>query len=608
MKKAKKPMKRLIVLLIVCAMILPALYGCTSKNTSSDTDTPSDSSFASEDTDATWDDSATVITLSDNDSSIDGSGASVKDNTITISSAGTYVISGSLTDGQIIVDATDNDLVRIVLNGVDIACSDSSPIYVDDALKVVLILAEGTENTVSDASSYDTDEDGEPDATIFSKADLSITGRGTLNVNANYNNGIKSKDDLKITEGTINVVSVDDGIIGKDMVAIENATVTINAGGDGIKATNDTDSALGYVRIDSGTLNITAVNDGIQGVSAVMINGGVLNISSGVGSANSINNSSSSLYNPGSSMSSSSSEEESSSGKGIKSSSAITISGGSITVDSADDAVHSNDAVTVSGGELTLNSGDDGMHADTSLIISGGSITITKSYEGLESATITINDGTIYITSSDDGINCAGGADSSSTSGRAGQANMNAVENAYLYINGGYVYINASGDGLDSNGSIEMTGGTVLVCGPTANDNGAIDYNGTFTMTGGLLVAAGSSGMVEAPESSSTQYVVSTTFSSSIAANTRFTVTDSSGNLILSFVPTKSYQNVVVCSPDLAKGSTYLVYTGGSCFDASKDGLTTSGTYTAGTQYASFTISSIVTSAGSSGGNTQIRR
>lgn len=607
MKKAKKTMKRLMVLLIVCAMVVPALYGCTSKNTSTDTDTPSDSSFASEDTDATWDDSATVITLSDNNSSVDGSGASVQKNTITISSAGTYVISGSLSDGQIVVDATDNDLVRIVLNGVGIACSDSAPIYVDDALKVVLILAEGTENTVSDTNSYDTDEDGEPDAAIFSKADLSVTGSGTLNVNANYNNGIKSKDDLKITDGTINIVSVDDGIIGKDTVAIENATVTVDAGGDGIKATNETESALGYVLIDSGTLNITAGNDGIQGVSAVTVNGGSIMISSGGGSANSINNSSSSLYNPGSSMSSSTSEEESSSGKGIKSSSAITISGGSITVDSADDAIHANDSVTVSGGELTLNSGDDGMHADTSITINGGSIAITKSYEGIESTTVTINDGTIYITSSDDGMNCAGGADSSSTSGRAGQANMNAVENAYLYINGGYIYINASGDGLDSNGSIKITAGTILVCGPTSNSNGALDTNGTFVMSGGLLVAAGSSGMAESLDTSSTQYAVSTTFSSSIAANTRFTITDNSGNLILSFVPTKTYQNVVVCSPDLAKGSTYLVYTGGSCSGTSKDGLTTAGTYTAGNKYTSFTISSIVTSAGSGGGNTQIR-
>lgn len=604
MKEKTKKSKVLLIGLILFALLLPSIFGCSkSASAASDSDNLSDSAYETEDTDASWDDTATVITLSDGNSSVSGSGASVNKNIITISQAGTYVLSGTLSDGTIEIDATKNDLVRVVLNDASITNSEGPAIYADDVLKVVLILADGTENTLTDASSYvSSDEDSEPDAAVFSKADLSITGSGTLTVNANYKDGIKSKDDLKITDGTINVTSADDGIVGKDMVAIENASVTVNAQGDGIKSTNDSDSSVGYVRIDSGTFDITAEHDGIQGVSAVTVNSGTVTITSGGGNSNSINSSSSTLYSPGSSMSNSSSVEESGSGKGIKSDSSIVITGGSIVVDSADDTIHSNDTITISGGTLNLTSGDDGIHADTSLTVNGGSVTVAESYEGLESATITVDDGTIYITSSDDGINCAGGADSSSTNGRAGQSNMNSSGNDYLYINGGYIYIDAQGDGLDSNGSIEMTGGTVLVCGPTANDNGATDYNDSFTITGGLLVAAGSSGMIEAPQSSSTQYVVSTTFASSLSANTRFTITDGSGNLIVSFVPTKTYQNVIVCSADLTNGTSYIVYTGGSCSDNGTDGLTTTGSYSAGTKYTSFTISSIVTTAGTSSG------
>jgi hypothetical protein len=230
--------------------------------------------------------------------------------------------------------------------------------------------------------------------------------------------------------------------------------------------------------------------------------------------------------------------------------------------------------------------------------INGGDINITKSYEGIESSVITINDGNLHILASDDGINVAGGNDGSSTNGRPGQNNFNTSSNSYLYINGGYVTVDASGDGLDSNGSIKITNGTVLVNGPTSSGNGALDYDGSFTMTGGFLVAAGSSGMAQAPDQASTQYSAMVTFDSSMSAGTMIHIETDKGEDVLSFTPTKEYQTVVLCSPNLKNGSTYNVYYGGSSSGTNKDGLYSDGTYTTGTKFESFTVSDTVTTIG----------
>jgi hypothetical protein len=270
----------------------------------------------------------------------------------------------------------------------------------------------------------------------------------------------------------------------------------------------------------------------------------------------------------------------------------VIIEGGTINVNSADDAIHSNNKITINGGTITLASGDDGMHADSTITINGGEITVTKCYEGIESGVVTINDGNLHIIASDDGMNITAG---------------------YLYINGGYAYVNAGGDGFDVNaagatasdpmagGTILMTAGIVIINGPTSNANGALDF-GTFKMTGGYLLAVGSSGMAQAPGTSSTQYVVMVNFTSAIAAGTMIHIQTQAGEDVLTFVPTKVYQSVALCSPELQKGTSYAVYTGGSSTGTVVDGLYSGGTYTAGTQYTTLTISSIVTTIGTTGG------
>jgi hypothetical protein len=534
-----------------------------------------------------------------------GSGATVDGTTVTITSAGTYNVSGTLEDGQIVVDTQDEETVVLVLDGADITCSTSAPIYVVNAEKTVITLADGTENVVTDGDTYvltDPEWD-EPNAAIFSMDDLTIKGAGSLTVNANYNNGIASKDDLKITGGEITVYAVNDGIKGKDSIAVKNGTITINAGSDGLQSSNAEDAEKGYIAIEGGTLTITAGLDGIQAETQLAVSGGEVTISSGGGSVNSSSNGGG-MWNDRNAPSDSSSAEST---KGLKAGVDITITDGTVNVDSSDDSLHSNGTLTIDGGKMVLASGDDGIHADSAIEINGGNVTITQSYEGIESAIVTINDGNIHLVSSDDGINIAGGNDGSSIDGRPGQNDFAASGNYALYINGGYIAIDAGGDGLDSNGSITMADGVVLVNGPTNDGNGALDYMGTFNITGGFLVATGSSGMAEAPSTSSTQYSVRYNFPSQQAAGTVVHIETQDGQEVLTFAPTKVYQSVVLSSPELENGTTYVVYTGGSSTGTVTDSLYGGGTYTAGTQVASLTISSMVTSAGSSVGGVRGR-
>ena len=300
--------------------------------------------------------------------------------------------------------------------------------------------------------------------------------------------------------------------------------------------------------------------------------------------------------------------------KGIKGLVSVWIEGGTFVIDADDDAVHSNGNIIINGGEFLISTGDDGIHADTALTINGGNIQITESYEGLESAVITINAGMIHVISSDDGINVAGGVDGSGMNpgmgtrpnrgGRLGAAGQDAFAYSgsyYLYINGGYVVVEAGGDGLDINGAIVMTDGMVLVHGPTEQMNGALDYDGGYKITGGLLVAVGSAGMAQAPDQSSSQYSLLMNLNSTLQAGTLIHIQDSNGEDILTFVPRKNIQSLSFSSPLLEEGETYTIFYGGSSTGTVVDGLYQGGSYSGGTQLASFKVSDIVTRLGSGG-------
>jgi hypothetical protein len=617
-------MKKIVILLLVSTLLLTFTAcsngGVSPINATSQTQSTSEPESISSTVNVEYDgddlDSSTNSAdashiLLDGDSiTLNGDGAVVDGNQIAITSAGTYIISGTLDDGQIIVNTKDQETVKLIFNGVDITYSKSSPIYVKNAKKTVITLADGTNNYIADGDSYIIEDSGienpksvAPNAAIFSKDDLTINGNGSLTVNANYYNGIQSKDDLKITGGNITVNAVNDGIKGRDSIAIKDGNITINARADGMQANNDTDSEKGYVSIEGGTINITAGEDGIQAETSLVVTGGDITVISGSGSANAIMKSDDMMNPIGNlDMEIDSDSETAGSTKGLKAGVGVTIEGGSINADSFDDSIHSNDSVNISGGNIALSSGDDAIHADAAIVINGGDINISKCYEGIDSPTITINDGNIHLIASDDGINATSGNAGFDGMGMPGQDIMEMSGDNYLSINGGYIVIDAAGDGLDINGPINMTGGVVIINGPTNNANGALDYLGTFTISGGFLIAAGSSGMAESPGTSSTQYSVMLNFSSSLPANTVIHIETEDGEEILTFVPTKTYQSIVFSSLELQKGETYVVYSGGSSTGSLADGLYSGGTYTTGTQITSFTISSTVTILGSSGG------
>lgn len=536
---------------------------------------------------------AVLIALNGNTIAVEGDGVAIEGATATITAAGTYSLSGTLADGQIIIDTTDEDAVQIVLNGVDIRSSTSAPLAFINAAQGVIILADNTANYIEDASAYtflDAAEE-EPNAAIFSNDDLTITGNGSLTVAANYNDAISSDDSVTIASGHITVTAVDDGIRGKDFLTIHGGTITVEAGGDGLKSDNEDDVELGYIAIEGGTITVTAGGDAIQAQTDVMVTGGEFTLVSGGGSAAQIG--------------------EDGSAKGVKGVASVLIDGGTFTIDAADDAIHSNGNITINGGVFVLSTGDDGIHADATVTVNGGDIDVVQSYEGIESAVITLNNGNISVIASDDGINVAGGVDGSGAMpgpgrGRGGPGAAQGSEtftytgDYYLYINGGTIVVDAAGDGLDANGAIEMTGGVVVVNGPTESMNGALDYDGTFNISGGYLVAVGSAGMAQAPGAASTQNSVLLNLNGTLPGGTLVNIQNEAGESLLTFAPSKEFQSIAFSSPELATGDYTLNY-GGSADGTSVDGLYTDGTYSAGTEYTGFTISSVTTILGGGG-------
>ena len=523
-----------------------------------------------------------VINLSPDGITVSGSGVETVGSTVRILAAGTYIIQGKLEDGQLVVEAGANDDVQLVLNGVRIASASTAPIYVSSADKVILTLAPGTINTITDGTSPTSDSAADDiNAVIFSRDDLTINGAGTLIVNGNYRHGIVSKDDLKIVSGTIEITAVGDGLKGRDLVAVRGGQITITAGQDGIQSNNDTDPSRGFVYIENGRIDITAELDGIQAETDLLIKGGTVTIKSGGGSAVSSNLSSWGMWGRGMPAPAASSP----SAKGLKAGVGIIIDGGSITIDSSDDAVHANGQITINGGLISISSGDDAIHADSSITINGGEIAVARCYEGLESTFITINDGMIRIADArDDGINAAGGVDASATAARPGRNPFMSEAYGALTINGGWVVISAEGDGIDSNGDITMTGGTVIVHGPASGFNSALDYNREFIIEGGILVAAGSAGMAMAPSANSSQKSIVVTFNAYPADELVHIATSDNNEPIITFKSSKTFQSLVVSTPQVQTDTNYVIYRGGTHTGTEQDGLFTDGTYTPGTQ------------------------
>lgn len=609
--------KKLISIICISVLSLSVvLSGCQSKSSSKnnsevsnqtstldedETDTSNiskfeiDPDYTADELDYDYDEAEVVaITLNGDNISCKSLNVNIDGSTITIQKAGTYLLSGTLTAGNIIVDSDDKENVRLIFNGVEISNSTTTPLYIKNAEKTIVTLVDGTENTLSDGENYilDDESNNEPNGTIFSKDDLVINGLGSLTINANYNHGIQSKNLLKIISGNIDIISNGDSIIGKDGVIVKEAVINIESQEDGIKATK-VEENKGYIYLENPEITIKAKKDGIQAVTCLYVKDGKYNIETGETNENSQSNSDTSTDY---------------SRKGMKAGVDITIENGEYTIDSEDDGIHSNNSITVNAGIVNIASKDDGVDADTELTINNGDIKISESDEGLEAKYITINDGNIDITTSDDGINASSGLSTTLDSGNApgagnrpempanensentlgnngrmmpggGQGGFNESDGSELVINGGIVHVNAGGDGIDSNGTITINGGEIYVDGPTSGGDGALDYADTCEINGGILVATGSIGMATAPTSGSTQYSVNAAFSKTYNGETKVTVKDSSGNEVLTYTPAKNFQSFVFSTDKLKSGETYTIYAGD-------------------TQEGTFTVSDITTTVG----------
>ena len=577
MNLKNKPLTQMLALTGTLALLTACSTEASTTTASSDVSTTEATVESTLISDSSYSESnSTAITFSDQTITVDGSGAAADGSILTITQPGTYILSGTLSEGQVRVETVDEADVQIVLDGATITNSTGAAIYVKSANSATITLAEGTTNTLSDGETYTfEDSEDEPDATLFSKSDLILNGTGTLVIDANYAHAIKGKDDVTIAEGTYDITSVGDAIKGRDSLFISSGTFTIVAGADGLQSTNEEEEGKGILTIESGTFTITAAADGIQAATNLQILGGDFTITTGGGSANSSTTSEAwGTWGAPTEEAATTTTEETTSAKGLKATGSLAISGGTFVLDTSDDALHTNDTIQITGGDFTIASGDDGIHADNTVTIDDGTIDINQSYEGIEATEITLNGGDIALTTSDDGINAAGGNDASAVSGRPGESTFTSTAEGagLLTINGGTLVVNASGDGLDSNGSIEMNDGTVIVNGPTDSMNGTLDYDSTFNINGGTLIGVGSSGMAMSPSSTSTQSFL---FTSSIplAADEAIQITGPDGEVILTFEASTTAQSLVFSSPELVNGSAYTITTGGTVSGDSATGI-----------------------------------
>lgn len=487
------------------------------------TDSNVDINFTDRDKSSEYDESSAVkITLNGSSAVVSGSGVNISGSTVTITSAGTYIISGSLSDGQIVIAASDSDKVQLVLNNAEINCNTSAAVYVKSADKVFVTLPAGTTNSLGGGTEYVQTDDNTVDGVIFSKSDLTLNGTGTLKIDADYRHGIVTKDTLCITGGTYVIDAVKACLAGKDGIKILDGSFTLTAGSKGLNSGNDDDAKEGSIYIAGGTFTIKSEDDSIHADGSCIIAGGTYTIAAG--------------------------------DDGIHANYDTIITDGSITITDSYEGIEGR-RITVSGGTINLTASDDGINAAT-----GGSSDEQRMPGGQKGEF--------------GGFGRQKGADVQSQEMQMPQDGQQPQEmqapasrsasddDVYVKITGGTITVNAGGDGIDSNGNLYITGGTVYVAGPTSNGDGALDYEEEASITGGTLIAAGSSGMAQGMGSNSTQCSMLVNLSETIAAGSVISLKDSSGNVLISWTSPKQFSSVVISTAELAQDSTYALVTG----------------------------------------------
>ena len=451
------------------------------ENSSESTEINTDEVFSKRDFKTEYEENCAYIILNGGSAACESDAVEINGSTITIKDEGTYVVSGTLDNGMIIVDSEDTDKTQIVLNGTKIHNESGAAIYIKQSDKVFLTLDESTENILSSGTTFTSMDEEEIDGVIYSKDDLTLNGKGSLSIKSPGGHGIVSKDDLIITGGEYMIEVANHGLSANDMLGIADGNFTITSG---------------------------------------------------------------------------------------------------------EDSVHCDMNIYIENGAFEINAKDDAIHADETLLVSGGKINITNSYEGLEALDIKVSGGEIRIMADDDGLNAAGGNDSSGfggmgndefggpggrpggghggrpggQGGQGGFGGMGGSSDGSIVISGGILSINASGDGIDANGTLEITSGSVTVCGPIQGDTATLDYDVSGVISGGTFIGTGARNMAQT-FSESKQGVVAVSVGNQ-EAGTLITLTDGSGNVIISHKPEQPFAVVILSSPEIKKGETYKITVG----------------------------------------------
>lgn len=494
------------------------------------------------DLEGAWEeDGATKISLSDGGCTVDGVGAVADGSTVTITAGGTYVLTGQISAGQVVVNA-DDEKVQLVLDGVSVTSSDSAAILVRAAKKVWLTLADGTQNELATSGSFAEDNEYSIDGAVWCKSDLTINGTGALTVSSAEGHGIVCKDELALVSGDVEVEAARHAVQAQDAACVVAGTWSLTAGADGIHCGDDEDAEKGSVLIVGGTVSIDAGSDGVD----------VANV--------------------------------------------LEVDGGEVTVSAADDGLHSERALQVDGGTVTVAKSYEGLEGST-VTVNGGVIDATSSDDGVNAAGDPTGDSSAEVT----GVGASGpeaageqpeaageqpeaaanGGQAPTGDGQApadagGQApaaggGMDYDSTAQVTINGGKLTIQAGGDGVDSNGDLTVTGGETYVFGPVSDGDGSLDFAGTGTITDGVVICAGSSGMAQNFGDASTQG--SMLASASGQAGDVIQLADEDGNVLASCEARTSYSCVLVSAPGVESGKTYTLSCGDASSEITMDGL-----------------------------------
>ena len=517
--------------------------------------------------DLSWDTSSeTAIDLS-NPTATDG--VTVEDGTLTITKAGTYKLSGEY-QGQIKVETADSDAVRLVLDNANITNSSGAALNVVNADEVILYSASGTTNTISDGADYTATGEDDPDAVVYSKADMTIAGEGALKVNGNHEDGIHTSDGLVIASGTLEVNAANTGIKGKDYVDILGGTINVTAQQDGIKSTNDTDEGKGWTRLSNGTVTVNAGDDGFKASRVVEISGGSLTVEQ--------------------------------SDEGIEAQ-YINVSGGDVNVTSADDGMNASlktsDSESTDSSANTSDTADQQQNNQQQGSLPGGQQSGTSGTAQQQNNTQNQGNRNMGQPPAMPGGNAQDGTSQNGTAG-TGQQGMDQppqggmpggggtfeVIDAAINVSGGNITVNAEGDGIDSNGVTTLSGGTLIVNGPSQGGNAALDTNGDLLLNGATVLSGSTADMFEAPSTNSTSGYLKLTNSSGFEQGSTVQVADSSGKVVANYKVTKSnVQLVLVSSSSIVKGQSYTVYTTTSAVDSNAaslaSGATELGSFTA---------------------------